>query len=167
MIKQIEQILKAKEELDWVVELVSKIRSIRSQMNVPSKAEFPLYFVDASSLRVKQLSVHEVSIKRLAKLSALTATNGSVRDSIKIVMDEATFYLSLEDVIDLKVEKKRLEKEITKLEQEIGKLEKKLANDNFISRAPAEVVSEQRERLANNQKAKSNLQISLEQLIPS
>jgi valyl-tRNA synthetase len=155
----------AGEELDWVVDLVGQIRSIRAQMHVPAAAEFPLYFTEVSGSRLDQVSVHENSIKRLAKLSKITALDVAIKDSVKIVINEATFYLSLGDVIDLQKEKERLVKEIAKADQEVEKLEKKLANGNFVLRAPPEIVSQQKDRLTDNKKAVKNLQMSLDQLV--
>jgi len=155
----------AGKEIDWVVDLVGKIRSIRAEMRVPAGAEFPLYFTEASGSRLEQLSVHEASIKRLAKVSEMTASHGATKDSVKIVVDEVTFYLSFGDVIDLQKEKERLQKEIAKAAQEVGKLERKLGNNDFLLRAPEEVISKQRDRLTDNKSAVKNLQMSLNQLV--
>ena len=165
MLSHISPDRQAGKEIDWVVDLVGKIRSIRAEMRVPAGAEFPLYFTEASGSRLEQLSVHEASIKRLAKVSEMTASHGATKDSVKIVMDEVTFYLSFGDVIDLQKEKERLQKEIAKATQEVGKLEKKLGNNDFLLRAPEEVISKQRDRLTDNKSAVKNLQMSLNQLV--
>ena len=77
---------------------------------------------------------------------------------------EATYALPVGDVIDLKAEGARLQKEIKKLADEIGKIDAKLGNANFVSRAPEEVVEEQRERRAQAEQTRARLSAALERL---
>jgi valyl-tRNA synthetase len=67
--------------------------------------------------------------------------------SLVVVIDEASFALPVGEVVDLAAERARLEKEIGRLTAELAKLDQKLANPDFVARAPAEVVEQQRERL--------------------
>ena len=136
----------AAEEMDWVVRLISDVRSVRSEMNVPPGATFPLLHRDASAATAARLDTHGDLIKRLARVSGIEATDEVVKGALQVVVDEATYVLPLADVIDVSGEKARLEKEIAKLEIEIAKFDNKLANQGFLAKAPAEVVDEQRER---------------------
>ena len=86
------------------------------------------------------------------------------KGAVQIVVGEATYGLPLADIIDLDQERARLKKEIDKLGDEIGKLEKKLANENFVARAPAAVVEEQKERRAEAETARSKLTQALERI---
>ena len=152
-------------ELDWVIDLIGKIRSVRAEMRVPAGSELSLYYTDASDVRVEQLDSHEAPIKRLAKISKIERLEMGIEDSVKIIMGEITFYLFLGEVIDLGKETERLRREISKLVAEKQKVEKKLGNEKFLSRAPEEIVEEQRERLAEYTTNLCNLQASLEQLV--
>ena len=136
----------AAEEMDWVVRLISGIRSVRSEMNVPPGATFPLLHRDAAEATKARLATHGDLIKRLARVSGIEAAGEVVKGALQVVVDEATYVLPLAEVIDISGEKARLEKEIAKLETEIAKFDKKLANQGFLAKAPAEVVDEQRER---------------------
>ena len=80
------------------------------------------------------------------------------------MLDECTLVLPVAEVIDLAQEQARLKKELDKLSGEIVKLDKKLSNEQFLAKAPEEVVAEQRERLADSQQARSKLQSALERL---
>jgi valyl-tRNA synthetase len=108
---------------------------------------------------------HEAPIKRLAKISNIERLEMDIEDSVKIIMEGITFYLFLGEVIDLAKETDRLRKEISKLVVEKQKVEEKLANEKFLSRAPEEIVEEQRERLMEYKANLSNLQTSLDQLV--
>ena len=152
-------------ELDWVVDLIGKIRSVRAEMRVPAGSEFSLYYTDASDVRVEQMRGHEAPIKRLAKISNIERLEMDIEDSVKIIMEGITFYLFLGEVIDLAKETDRLRKEISKLVVEKQKVEEKLGNEKFLSRAPEEIVEEQRERLMEYKANLSNLQTSLDQLV--
>ena len=136
----------AAKEMDWVVRLISAIRSVCSEMNVPPGATFPMFHQGASGATVAQLATHGDLIRRLARISEIEAASEVGKGAIQVVVDEATYVLPLADVIDVSGEKARLEKEMAKLEIEIAKFDKKLANQGFLAKAPAEVVDEQRER---------------------
>jgi valyl-tRNA synthetase len=83
---------------------------------------------------------------------------------VQIVVDEATIMLPLAGIIDIGREKARLQKEIDKLADEIDKTERKLANEQFVAKAPPEVIEDQRERLAEAAQAQAKLITALERL---
>jgi valyl-tRNA synthetase len=148
----------AQAEMDWVVRLVSQVRSVRAEMHVPPGAEIPLMVKDAGDLAAACMERHAALISRLARLSELghagdTVPEGAVQD----VLGSATLILALAGVIDIGQEKARLEKEIAKLDGEIGKFEKKLANEDFLAKAPEEVIAEQRARLDETAKSRARV----------
>jgi valyl-tRNA synthetase len=155
----------AEAEMDWVVRLVGQVRSIRAEMRVPPGQAIPLILRNAGPVAQARLDRHGELIARLARLSSSKASDGDVpKGSIQDVLDEATIVLPLAGVIDIAGEKARLEKEIAKLDGEIGKLDKKLANQSFLAKAPAEVVEEQRRRLADTAAARTKLDEALVRL---
>jgi valyl-tRNA synthetase len=103
------------------------------------------------------LDRHEALIGRLARIDAFAFPGEPPKGSAQLILDEATLAIPLADVIDLSAERKRLEKEIAKAEGEIAKIEKKLANENFLAKAPDEVVAENRDRLAEEQAQRAKL----------
>jgi valyl-tRNA synthetase len=84
--------------------------------------------------------------------------------AVQLVVGEATYGIPLADIIDLDQERARLQKEIDKLAGEIERLEKKLANENFVAKAPPEVVEEQKERREEAQTARSRLAEALDRI---
>jgi len=151
-------------EMDWVVRLISAVRSVRAEMNVPAGAEIPLSVVGANAETRTRLERHKALVLRLARLSTLDVASAVPKGAVQIVLDDATLALPLADVIDLGQEQARLKREIEKVTGEIGKLEKKLEDASFVSRAPEEVVEESRERLADFTAAREKLSQALTRL---
>ncbi|MBU2531545.1 MAG: valine--tRNA ligase [Alphaproteobacteria bacterium] len=133
-------------EIGWVVKLVSEIRSVRSEMNVPAGAKIALQIVAASELERERLNRHEGTVSRLARLSNISFVDVASKGAAAIVFEATTAALPLQGVIDLDAEAKRLAKEIDKARSEIAKIDSKLANPKFVERAPLAVVEENRER---------------------
>ena len=155
----------AEEEMDWLIRMIGAIRTVRSEMNVPPKAELAVTVAGASDRTRARLETHDTLLRRLARLASVDlAEDVPSSGTVQVVVDEATAALAVGDVIDVSQEVDRLEKEISKVEGEIGKIEKKLANGNFIAKAPAEVVEEQRERAAEYQQSHDKLSEALKRL---
>jgi valyl-tRNA synthetase len=134
------------------------VRGTRSQMNVPAAAHVPLLLKGASETTQARLAAHAPLIMRLARLDKLEADDGaSTSGAAQFVIGEATAVLPLGDVIDVEAERQRLKKEHDKLQGEIAKIDKKLANEQFLAKAPEEVVVEQRERRADTAQAAAKI----------
>jgi len=138
-------------EMDWLVRLVSSIRTVRAELNVPPSAKLALSVVGASDVTKSRLATHGDSLRTLARLDSIALVDGAsdLKGTVQVVVDEASFLLALGDSIDLPKEKARLEKEIAKIEGEIAKLDKKLGNADFLAKADPAVVEENRERRAD------------------
>ncbi len=154
----------AEAEMDWVVRLVSAIRSVRAEMNVPPAARIPMRLIGADDRAVGWLRDHEDLIRRLARLDTVDTEGDVPPGSVQIVHDEATVVLPLAEVIDVAAERARLEREIARRDVEIEKLNKKLSNRQFLEKAPEEIVAEQRDRLAEANAARAKLARALERL---
>jgi valyl-tRNA synthetase len=150
-------------EIGWVIRLISEVRSVRSEMNVPAGARAPLIISGASDETTARAKRHEETILRLARIESMDfgkAPHGAVQ----IVLDEATLALPIAGIIDVAAESKRLKHEIDKVGSEIRQLDAKLANEKFVARAPEHVVEEQRERKADAEAAAARLEQALKRL---
>jgi valyl-tRNA synthetase len=136
----------AEAEIGWVVDLVTEIRSARSETNVPAGAQIPLVLVASSADVQARAGRWGDIVKRLARISDISFADAAPKSSIQLLIRGEVAALPLEGVIDLDAERARLAKEIQKLDVEVGKIDAKLGNADFIKRAPEEVVEEQRER---------------------
>ncbi len=155
----------AKAEMDWVVRMISEIRTVRSEMNVPPGAKLDLVIKDGLPDTLGRLDAHRELLLRLARLDSAAATDGEIpKGSVQAVVDEATLALPLGGVIDVDQEKARLAKDLQKVEGEIGKIQKKLANPGFLAKAPEAVVEEQRERQADYETSRAKLAEAMDRL---
>jgi valyl-tRNA synthetase len=154
----------AEAELGWVVRLVSAIRAVRSEMNVPVAARIPLGIKGASRATSERLLGYADIVATLARLSAIESAVEAPKGSVQIVLDEATLVLPLADVIDLAQERQRLAKELKRLESAIASIDAKLGNQSFIAKAPPEVVEEQRERREEAEAARAKISDALARL---
>ncbi|MGD1870017.1 MAG: valine--tRNA ligase [Neomegalonema sp.] len=134
-------------EMGWIVKLIEAIRSVRSEMNVPPSAQIQLALTGASETALARMSRNEALVLRLARLESWNAAEEAPAGSITLAVEEATVNLPLADIIDVSAEKGRVEKSRGKIEKEGKGVEAKLGNANFTSKAPAEVIEEQKERL--------------------
>jgi valyl-tRNA synthetase len=154
----------AEAEIGWLVKLISDIRSARAELNVPAGAKLKLLVVGANDTTRKRLDVHRAAIERLARVDGIEAAAAAPKAALQIVVGEAAYALPVGDVIDLKAEGARLQKEIKKLTDEIAKVDAKLSNANFVSRAPEEVVEEQRDRRRQAEQTRARLSAALKRL---
>jgi valyl-tRNA synthetase len=138
----------AEAEIGFIVELVSEIRSVRAEMNVPPAAQLPLVLVGASPETHARAKNWDETLKRLARLSEISFAPEAPEKSVQMIVRKTLAALPLHGIVDLEAEKSRLAKEIAKLTGDAGKIEAKLNNADFVARAPEEVVEENRERLA-------------------
>jgi len=145
-------------ELDWVIRLVSDIRAMRSELNVSPGAEIDAWLRDAGP----RLDRHRELIQRLGRI--VIRSSESPTGVVQMVVDGATVMLSLAGLLDVGRERARIQKEIGRCDAEAAKSEKKLANADFVAKAPPEVVEGLRERLADEESKRGKLLVALERL---
>jgi len=155
----------AADEINWLIDLVSGIRSVRAEMNVPPSATAPLVFVSANAETKERLSRHDAAIKRLARVESVALADAAPKGAAQIVIGEATACLPLGSLIDLSAEKARLEKAIAKTDGEMSRVKGKLSNEKFVANANPEVVEAERERLAEFESQMASLKVALARVI--
>jgi valyl-tRNA synthetase len=155
---------KAETEIGWLVDLVTEVRSIRAEMNVPPSARPPLTLTGANAATSARLARHNDLIVTLARLESAREADAPAHGAAPFVIGEATAALAIAQFIDLAAEKARLVKDIASAASDIDRTAKKLANADFVARAPEEVVEENRERLAEAEAAKAKLEAALARL---
>ena len=148
-------------EINWLVDLVSGIRSVRSEMNVPPAAIAPLVFVGAAAATRERAARHDPAIRRLARVGEVGFADAAPKGSAQVVLGEATACLPLGELIDLKAETARLTKELAKNADEIARIEKRLGNPQFVAKAAPEVVEAEREKQAEFEEARRRLETAL------
>jgi valyl-tRNA synthetase len=154
----------ADDEIGWVIRLVTDVRSVRAEMNVPAGRKVPLVIAGATDMTRERVAAHLETVSRLARIGSIEFAETPPAGSVQIVLDEATIALPLHGVIDFDAEADRLKREIDKVGAEITQIDAKLANDKFVSRAPQHVVEEQRERKADAEAMATKLAQALKRL---
>ncbi|MGF1545523.1 MAG: valine--tRNA ligase [Parvularculaceae bacterium] len=155
----------AAEEINWALDLITQIRSVRQAVDLPAGDKFPLVCVEPDDLLADRLALHAPLIERLARLEGVSAArDGDAPRGVALVSGGATYVIDIAGAVDPDAVRARLDKEIAKADKEIGIVDKKLANKNFVDRAPAEVVDEQRERRAGYAAERDKLAAALARL---
>jgi valyl-tRNA synthetase len=131
-------------EIDWLIRLVGGIRAARSELNVPPGAKLALHVRGAGETTRARLARHEPALKRLARIETVSEEEPS-GGAAQVVVDEATFVLPLEGIIDIEAERGRLAKALQTAEKERDGLAGRLGNPSFVERAKPEAVEKARE----------------------
>lgn len=151
-------------EVGWVVDLVTGLRSLRSETNVPAGAKVPALLIGASKETAQRLERYQAEIDRLARLDYSVVAEAAPAGSVTFVLGEAIVAIPLAGVMDIGAEKARLSKEIARCTKEIETVSRKLDNPGFVAKAPAEVIDEQRERRASYEAEKQKYEAALARL---
>ncbi len=143
-------------EIEWLIRLVSEIRSARTELNVPPGAKIPIQLSECVDATLKRMARYSAQIERLARadynLGQLMTGDLAEGGSIQIAVDEAVFVLPLQGVIDVDVERSRLAKAAAAAEQERNMLLKRLENPAFRERAKPEAVEKARSDFAEKER---------------
>jgi valyl-tRNA synthetase len=133
-------------ELDWLRTLVTNIRSVRADMNIPPSKKAPLLMM-AKTLDPR-LEKYAPQLSPMARVERVELAETAPDAALQTVVDGVQFAIPLAGLIDMEAEAKRLRKEIEKAQSEIEKIDRKLGNEAFIAKAPEKVVTLQKERRA-------------------
>jgi valyl-tRNA synthetase len=135
-------------EMRWVIDLIKGVRSVRTEMNVPAAAKIAMVLTGATDESQGRLARNVDMVKTLARLETANVGATIPKGSAQFVLGEAVVALPLGDVIDFAKERARLEKDLKKTQDEIARFDAKLSNEQFVAKAPDDVLAEQREKRA-------------------
>lgn len=157
----------AMEDIDWAIELIGAVRSLRAEMNLPAGAKLTVFLKDAndaSCAHLKSFNNIICSLARLEKLECFAPEAEVSKDMVQAVFREAVILLPLKGVVDFAAEKERLQKEIAALDKNLEGYARKLGNPSFVERAPAVVVEEEKRRQSEALENKAKLQEALQRI---
>jgi len=150
----------SEEVMEYLTSLIRAIRHLRREVNIP-----PGLYI---SVRLKGGNLDfvrrkEEYLKRLARVEAIEylSSDEVVKGEATTVVGDTDIYIPVRGILDFEAERKRLEKEISKVKKELEGIGKKLANENFVTRAPEELVQQTRERKEELEKKLSRLRAIL------
>ena len=151
--------------IDFVIDVISEIRTMRAEMNVPLSAKPDLLLRGMNEAQAQVISDMDSSILRLARVSAVASHEGEMpKQSARTSLAQVDLALPLAGILDFEAEKARLTKDIKAADGEIDKIAKKLNNQGFIAKAPEAVVEENRRRLAEEEARKAGLEAALKRV---
>ena len=151
-------------DFEMVMAAIKAVRARRADMNVPPSRKAHLFIVTD---KASAFSAGSAYISKLAYSSAVTISSelpeGSDR-MVSVVTDNARLFMPMADLVDFEAEKARITKEIEKNQKLLAGQIAKLANENFVSRAPEAVVNAERDKQAKLEALIANLELSLKSL---
>jgi valyl-tRNA synthetase len=147
-----------------VIDLITAIRSVRVEINIPPATLTPLVLVGASDeTRARAPRWNEV-IKRMARLSDISFADRAPEGAVQLLVRGEVAGLPLKGLIDLAAERARLDKEIAKAEADIKRVDAKLSNEKFVANAPEEIVEDEKDKREAAVARKTKIMEALERL---
>ncbi len=150
-------------EMEWVIEVITALRNVRGEMNLPPGERIEVLLKTEEEEKIKErVQRNQVFIETLARVKELRIGKDLRRPpcSAFVQVQEAEIFIPM-DPSRMESEKRRLQKEIAKVEKEIAFVSRKLSNEQFLAKAPPEVVSEEKSKVADYQLLKSKLEENL------
>jgi valyl-tRNA synthetase len=154
----------AEAEIGWVVDLVTAIRSVRAEMNIPPATLTPLVLAGASAETKARAQRWNDVVKRMARLADISFAASALEDAVQLLVRGEVAALPLKGVIDFSAERARLDKELAKADADIKRVDAKLANEKFVANAPEEIVEEEKEKREAALARKTKIVEALERL---
>ena len=141
----------AEDEMEWLKSIIVAIRTIRSESNIPPGDELELTLGNTVPEDGARVNRHKQALAKLAKVANIAIANPEEEQppTLSALAGTIEVMVPMAGVIDVKKELARLDKELDRLTTERGRLAGKLSNENFIARAPADVVEKERVKLAD------------------
>jgi valyl-tRNA synthetase len=137
---------KAEAEIGWLIDLVTAIRSVRVEMNIPASTPIPVVLAGASAETKARAGRWTEFAKRLARVADISFADAPPQGSVQLLIRGEAACLPLKGVIDFAAERARLDKEMKKAESDIQRVDSKLNNPKFVANADEEVVEGEREK---------------------
>ena len=156
----------AESKMEVITEIISGIRNIRGEMNIAPSLTLEASVQSQDELKIETIKQYQDIIINLARLKSFSASESAIKpkSSATAIVNGASIFVSLEGIIDFAKEAGRLEKEINKLTKELSAVSNKLSNENFLNKAPADVVKKVKEKNAAFLEKQQKLQANLEKI---
>ncbi|MEW6326754.1 MAG: valine--tRNA ligase [Thermodesulfobacteriota bacterium] len=155
--------LESEEQMGLLMDVITGIRNLRSEMNVHPAQKVNVIMLSGDAAGRALISVHEGSIRTLARVENLEirADGDRPRGAVSYITDQVETYMLLQGVVDITAETARLQKEAVKLQTELKRVQNKLANSDFLERAPAAIIAKEKDKVqefvARLEKIEANL----------
>ena len=152
-----------KNEIDWAIDFIGAVRSLRSSMNLPAGAKLHAFVKDANPESLTIINKQNKLICNLARLEELSllADKPISKDMVQTVSRDAVILIPLKGIVDFDAERSRLQKELDTLNKNLEGYARKLSNESFVAKAPAAVVEEEKRRQSEALENKEKVEAAL------
>lgn len=156
----------AEKDIQLVQQVIGAVRNIRGEMNVPPSKNAALQIKSQNKKHLDLIAENKIYLTSLSKLSEIVLKADLVKPkfSASSVIADLEIFVPLEGLIDIEVERNRLSKEINRLQTQIQNINKKLMNEDFLKKAPKEVINREKQKLTDFQISFDKLQANLKSL---
>ena len=156
--------VQAKAEVDWLIKLVSELRSVKVDLNIAPGTKMTAHVRDGDDELQAKIARQSAALDRVGRLEAISCDAAPDGPSAQIVVDGATYVLPLAGAIDIDAEKARLNKTLEAAQKEAKSLSGRLGNPNFVEKAKPEAVEKARADLADKEAEAGRLQAAINRL---
>ncbi|MGB0934507.1 MAG: valine--tRNA ligase [Alphaproteobacteria bacterium] len=156
---------KALEEVEWAIQLISEIRTTRSELNIPAGSKLNMFIAEMPDAFQSYLQDLQPIIERMARLAEIHPAPSEIPDgTVQIVVSETSVMLDVGGSINIEEERKRLESSLADVNSELIKLDKKLSQQDFLDKAPADIIAKNKARREEAAAAVQKLESALRQI---
>jgi valyl-tRNA synthetase len=154
----------AEAEIGWAIDLITAIRSVRAEMNIPPATKIPLVLAGVSAQTKARAGRWAEFLQRLARVPDISFADTAPAGSVQLVVRGEVAALPLKGVIDLNAERTRLDKELAKADADIKRVDVKLSNERFVANAPEEIIEGEKEKRQEAEGRRAKILEALERL---
>jgi valyl-tRNA synthetase len=154
----------AEAEIGWAIDLITAIRSMRAEMNIPPATKIPLVLAGVSAETKARAGRWAEFLQRLARVPDISFADAAPAGSVQLVVRGEVAALPLKGVIDLNAERARLDKELAKADADIKRVDVKLSNEKFVANAPEEIIEGEKEKRQEAEGRRAKILQALERL---
>ncbi|MQG24885.1 MAG: valine--tRNA ligase, partial [SAR202 cluster bacterium] len=148
-------------KINIIIELIRGIRNVRSEFNIQGNEDLNIYISTTNSNSLETINLEKSFIKNTTKVNDILfekIEDNDLSKSVKFVVSDIIVTIPLSGLIDMQKEIGRLDKELSEVDKNINRLQNLLKSENFVNKAPEEVIEAENERLVQSEERKYQLQ---------
>jgi valyl-tRNA synthetase len=153
-------------DIEWLRKFILGVRQIRGEMDIPPGKPLPVILENASEADQHRAAEHASLLERVGRVESVTllAAGEQPPASATALLDDTRLLVPMKGMIDVDAERKRLGKQMDKVQADLSRARAKLDNPNFVNNAPADVVTQEKQRAADFERQVAQLSEQLEKL---
>ena len=154
----------AEQDINWIQKLITVTRSLRSEYGVSPKKQLKAQIISQDQSEIDRCHRHQKLIESLAAIESIQVVDLEPSASLLMLIGNSKLFVPMAGVVDIDKEKQRLHKESARLHQEIERLDHKLSNEQFINKAPKDVIDKEQSRLVHLHQDEERINTQLQRL---